>query len=91
MASINRRFFFREDNVLNNMASIFVCPSLFYFFGAMLRIMHELSLFWPLNGVMAGVFARYIWLNQPRYDCICYVAMVVYDAVTTHWESLRWR
>ncbi|EOC2957951.1 diguanylate cyclase domain-containing protein, partial [Shigella sonnei] len=46
---------------------------------------HELSLFWPLNGVMAGGFARYVWLNRLHYYAISYVAMLVYDAITTEW------
>ncbi|EKD0935148.1 diguanylate cyclase domain-containing protein, partial [Shigella sonnei] len=50
-----------------------------------LRLVHELSLFWPLNGVMAGGFARYVWLNRLHYYAISYVAMLVYDAITTEW------
>lgn len=42
-------------------------------------------LFWPLNGVMAGVFARYVWFNRLHYYAISYVAMLVYDAITTEW------
>ncbi|EPX6676577.1 diguanylate cyclase domain-containing protein, partial [Shigella sonnei] len=53
--------------------------------GAELRLVHELSLFWPLNGVMAGGFARYVWLNRLHYYAISYVAMLVYDAITTEW------
>ncbi|EPF5593959.1 diguanylate cyclase domain-containing protein, partial [Shigella sonnei] len=56
-----------------------------YFIGAELRLVHELSLFWPLNGVMAGGFARYVWLNRLHYYAISYVAMLVYDAITTEW------
>ncbi|ENN6858668.1 GGDEF domain-containing protein, partial [Shigella sonnei] len=59
--------------------------TLFYFIGAELRLVHELSLFWPLNGVMAGGFARYVWLNRLHYYAISYVAMLVYDAITTEW------
>ncbi|HCR7488777.1 TPA: GGDEF domain-containing protein, partial [Shigella sonnei] len=55
------------------------------FIGAELRLVHELSLFWPLNGVMAGGFARYVWLNRLHYYAISYVAMLVYDAITTEW------
>jgi Gpi18-like mannosyltransferase len=43
-----------------------------------------LSLFWPLNGVMAGIFARYV-LNRLHYYAVSYVAMLMYDAVTTNW------
>lgn len=34
---------------------------------------------------MAGVFARYVWLNRLHYYAICYVAMLAYDAMTTEW------
>lgn len=44
-----------------------------------------LSLFWPLNGVMAGVFARYAYLNRLHNYAVAYVAMLMYDAVTTSW------
>lgn len=57
---------FQEGHLLRNSIAIFALTTLFYFIGAELRLVHELSLFWPLNGVMAGVFARYVWLN----DCI---------------------
>ncbi|EPF7120520.1 diguanylate cyclase domain-containing protein [Shigella sonnei] len=64
---------------------MFALTTLFYFIGAELRLVHELSLFWPLNGVMAGGFARYVWLNRLHYYAISYVAMLVYDAITTEW------
>lgn len=46
---------FQEGHLLRNSIAIFVLTTLFYFIGAELRLVHELSLFWPLNGVMAGV------------------------------------
>ncbi|EPS0076596.1 diguanylate cyclase domain-containing protein, partial [Shigella sonnei] len=70
---------------LRNSIAIFALTTLFYFIGAELRLVHELSLFWPLNGVMAGGFARYVWLNRLHYYAISYVAMLVYDAITTEW------
>lgn len=76
---------FREEHPLRNAFAIFALTTLFYFIGAELRLVHELSLFWPLNGVMAGVFARYIWLNKLRYYAVCYVTMLGYDAFTTEW------
>jgi len=76
---------FRQDKPLINAALIFVLTTLFYFLGAMLRLVEELSLFWPLNGVMAGVFARYAFLHRWRYYLICYLAMLAYDAATTNW------
>ncbi|ENN6765655.1 GGDEF domain-containing protein [Shigella sonnei] len=71
--------------MLRNSIAIFALTTLFYFIGAELRLVHELSLFWPLNGVMAGGFARYVWLNRLHYYAISYVAMLVYDAITTEW------
>lgn len=76
---------FQEGHLLRNSIAIFVLTTLFYFIGAELRLVHELSLFWPLNGVMAGVFARYVWLNRLHYYAISYVAMLVYDAITTEY------
>jgi hypothetical protein len=34
---------------------------------------------------MAGVFARYAYLNRLHYYAVSYVAMLMYDAVTTSW------
>lgn len=76
---------FQEGHLLRNSVAIFALTTLFYFIGAELRLVHELSLFWPLNGVMAGGFARYVWLNRLHYYAISYVAMLVYDAITTEW------
>ncbi|HCR5780962.1 TPA: GGDEF domain-containing protein [Shigella flexneri] len=76
---------FQEGHLLRNSTAIFALTTLFYFIGAELRLVHELSLFWPLNGVMAGGFARYVWLNRLHYYAISYVAMLVYDAITTEW------
>lgn len=42
---------FQEGHLLRNSIAIFVLTTLFYFIGAELRLVHELSLFWPLNGV----------------------------------------
>ncbi len=78
---------FQEGHLLRNSIAIFALTTLFYFIGAELRLVHELSLFWPLNGVMAGVFARYVWLNRLHYYAISYVAMLVYDAITTEWAG----
>ncbi len=40
---------FKEGHLLRNSFAIFVLTTLFYFIGAKLRLVHELSLFWPLN------------------------------------------
>ncbi|WP_324724349.1 diguanylate cyclase [Lelliottia sp. JS-SCA-14] len=76
---------FLPDNPLRNAVGIFILTTLFYFIGAELRLVEALSLFWPLNGVMAGVFARYAYLNRLHYYAVSYVAMLLYDAVTTNW------
>lgn len=76
---------FQEGHPLRNASAIFALTTLFYFIGAELRLVHELSLFWPLNGVIAGVFARYVWLNKLHYYAVSYVAMLGYDAITTEW------
>ncbi len=55
------------------------------FYWCRLRLVHELSLFWPLNGVMAGCLPAMSWLNRLHYYAISYVAMLVYDAITTEW------
>lgn len=81
---------FRPESPLRNAAGIFILTTLFYFIGAELRLVEALSLFWPLNGVMAGVFARYTYLNRLHNYAVSYVAMLMYDAVTTNWEWPRW-
>ncbi|MCS5880966.1 hypothetical protein LNP17_15330 [Klebsiella variicola subsp. variicola] len=46
----------------------------------MLRLVQELSFFWPLNAVMAGIFARScVWLNRSYFYAVCFAAMLVYD------------
>ncbi|MEO3738985.1 diguanylate cyclase (GGDEF) domain-containing protein [Kosakonia oryzendophytica] len=78
---------FQEEKPLNNAAVIFLLTTLFYFLGAMMRLVEELSLFWPLNAVMAGVFARYAFLHRWQYYLISYIAMLAYDAITTSWGT----
>lgn len=76
---------FSEAHILRNALFLFAITTLFYAVGAMLRLVQELSLFWPLNAVMAGIFARYVWLNRLHYYAICYGAMLLFDVVTTQW------
>ncbi|WAH52986.1 diguanylate cyclase [Pseudescherichia vulneris] len=76
---------FHKEKPWRNAVMVFLLTTLFYFIGAMFRLVEELSLFWPLNAVMAGVFARYTWLNRVHNYALCYVAMLVYDALTTTW------
>ncbi|MDX6022215.1 GGDEF domain-containing protein [Scandinavium sp. V105_16] len=83
--SIPRLTVFSEAHILRNALFLFAITTLFYAVGAMLRLVQELSLFWPLNAVMAGIFARYVWLNRLHYYAICYGAMLLFDVVTTQW------
>ena len=85
MANLARMMFFSPEKRLANAINIFVITTLFYFFGASLRLIDELSLFWPLNAVLAAIFVRLPFLNRPIYYFLCYSAMIVYDAFTTHW------
>lgn len=85
MANQKEITFFSPEKTLTNAIGIFLITTLFYFFGASLRLVDELSLFWPLNAVLAALFVRNPFLNQPLYYLLCYSAMVVYDAVTTQW------
>lgn len=85
MSNQNKFKIFSPEKWLANAINIFFITTLFYFFGASLRLIDELSLFWPLNAVLAAVFVRNPFLNRPVYYFLCYSAMVVYDAFTTHW------
>lgn len=73
-----------EGHLLRNSIAIFALTTLFYFIGAELRLVHELS-FLAAEWRNGGVFARYVWLNRLHYYAISYVAMLVYDAITTEW------
>ncbi|PWW10924.1 diguanylate cyclase (GGDEF)-like protein [Mangrovibacter plantisponsor] len=80
------RFLSREKPLISAV-SLFVITTVFYFFGASLRVVEALSLFWPLNAVLAAVFIRYPFLNNPFYYALCYAAMIIYDGVTTSWGT----
>jgi diguanylate cyclase (GGDEF)-like protein len=87
MSSLSIRSFtlFREDQPVRDALVLFTLTILLHFLGAMLRLVQELSFFWPLNAVMAGVFARYVWLNRSYFYAICFAAMLVYDGLTSRW------
>ncbi len=77
---------FQEGHLLRNSIAIFALTTLFYFIGAELRLVHELSLFWPLNGVMAGCLPAMSGL----IDCITMRSVMwrcwfCHDAITTEW------
>ena len=83
--SIRSFTLFREEQPVRDALVLFTLTLLLHFFGAMLRLVQELSFFWPLNAVMAGIFARYIWLNRSYFYAICFAAMLVYDGLTSRW------
>ncbi len=58
MSSLSIRSFtlFREDQPVRDALVLFTLTILLHFMGAMLRLVQELSFFWPLNAVMAGIF-----------------------------------
>lgn len=88
--SIRSFTLFREEQPVRDALVLFTLTLLLHFFGAMLRLVQELSFFWPLNAVMAGIFARYIWLNRSYFYAICFAAMLVYDGLTSRWgDGLR--
>ena len=83
--SIRSFTLFREEQPVRDALVLFTLTLLLHFFGAMLRLVQELSFFWPLNAVMAGIFARYIWLNRSYFYAVCFAAMLVYDGLTSRW------
>lgn len=87
MSSLSIRSFtlFREEQPVRDALVLFTLTLLLHFFGAMLRLVQELSFFWPLNAVMAGIFARYVWLNRSYFYAVCFAAMLVYDGLTSRW------
>ena len=87
MSSLSIRLFtlFREEHPVRDALVLFTITLLLHFFGAMLRLVQELSFFWPLNAVMVGIFARYVWLNRSYFYATCFVAMMVYDGLTSRW------
>ncbi|MEJ8715498.1 GGDEF domain-containing protein, partial [Klebsiella pneumoniae] len=84
MSSLSIRSFtlFREEQPVRDALVLFTLTLLLHFLGAMLRLVQELSFFWPLNAVMAGIFARYVWLNRSYFYAVCFAAMLVYDGLT---------
>ncbi|EPJ6453813.1 GGDEF domain-containing protein [Klebsiella pneumoniae] len=87
MSSLSIRSFtlFREEQPVRDALVLFTLTLLLHFLGAMLRLVQELSFFWPLNAVMAGIFARYVWLNRSYFYAVCFAAMLVYDGLTSRW------
>jgi len=51
---------FRENRMLLNASLLFLLTTLFYFLGAMMRLVEPLSLFWPLNAAIRSLTGRAI-------------------------------
>ena len=68
---------FEEHNFKKNALSLFLITLLFCFIGSHLRIPEELSLFWPVNALIAGLMVRNPFLHQARYYLACFSAMVL--------------
>ncbi|MEN0617093.1 diguanylate cyclase [Klebsiella indica] len=87
MSSLSIRSFslFREDHRLRDALVLFTLTVLLHLLGGMLRLVQELSFFWPLNAVMAGIFARYVWLNRSYFYAVCFAAMLICDGLTSRW------
>jgi hypothetical protein len=86
MSSLSIRSFtlFREEHPVRDALVLFTLTLLLHFW------CHAASgpgtvLFWPLNAVMVGIFARYVWLNRSYFYATCFVAMMVYDGLTSRW------
>ncbi|RPD99183.1 sensor domain-containing diguanylate cyclase [Candidatus Pantoea deserta] len=76
---------FAEYQTKTNALSLFLITLLFCFLGSHLRIPAELSLFWPVNAIVAAVIVRHPWLHRIRYYLACFAAMVVNDTVFSGW------
>lgn len=72
---------FAEHKATKNVLSLFLITLLFCFLGSHLRIPAELSLFWPVNAIVAAVIVRHPFLHRFRYYLTSFAAMVVNDTV----------
>lgn len=76
-----------ENNNKANALTVFLVTVLFCFIGGHLRLPPELSLFWPVNALLAGIIVRFPFLHRSRTYLICYLAMVFNDLVFSGWAS----
>ncbi|MBP2168368.1 diguanylate cyclase (GGDEF)-like protein [Erwinia toletana] len=79
---------FDENNNKANGITIFVFTVVFCFIGAHLRMPQELSLFWPVNALIAAIIVRFPFLHNTRIYLITYLAMIFYDMMFSGWASL---
>ncbi|KOC87350.1 GGDEF domain-containing protein [Winslowiella iniecta] len=76
-----------ENNNKANALTVFVVTALFCFIGGHLRMPQELSLFWPVNALLAGMIVRFPFLHRSGIYLISYLAMVLNDLVFSGWAS----
>lgn len=74
-----------KDKPLKSSLTLFLFTTLFCFVGGHLRLPAELSLFWPINALLTGIFVRCPWLHRLRYYLVCYGAMVFNDMLFSGW------
>lgn len=76
---------FAEHNTTTNLLSLFLVTLLFCFLGSHLRVPAELSLFWPVNAIVAAIIVRHPWLHRLRYYFASFAAMVANDTLFSGW------
>lgn len=76
---------FAEHNTTINLLSLFLITLLFCFLGSHLRVPAELSLFWPVNAIVAAIIVRHPWLHRLRYYFASFAAMVANDTLFSGW------
>lgn len=76
---------FSEHHTIRNVCALFLLTLLFCFLGSHLRVPAELSLFWPVNAIVAAVIVRHPFLHRIRYYLASFAAMVANDTVFSGW------
>lgn len=76
---------FAEHHPGKNAFLLFIITVLFCFIGSHLRVPQDLSLFWPVNALLAGIIVRHPYLHSTRYYLACYGAMIFNDTVFSGW------
>lgn len=76
-----------EENNKANVLAIFIVTALFCFIGGHLRLPMELSLFWPVNALIAGMIVRFPFLHSTRIYLSSYLGMVFNDLVFSGWAT----
>ncbi|QDY43082.1 GGDEF domain-containing protein [Candidatus Pantoea soli] len=76
---------FEEQSLKKNTLSLFLITLFFCFMGSHLRFPEELSLFWPVNALIAGLMVRNPWLHKASSYLVCFAAMVFNDTVFSGW------